>query len=92
MFFVLLMVCTILFFRASIVLFIISVQGFLKYLLDHDEPLCQLVIEEGTAIAIFVRCFVDSKGVKMEMEHRLHIRLPKGAHAALSVSDDGHYT
>ncbi|RLN29881.1 protein S-acyltransferase 18 [Panicum miliaceum] len=49
---------------------------------DHH---CRLVIEGGTAIAIFVRCFVDSKGVKMEMEHRLHIRLPKGAHAALSM-------
>lgn len=48
--------------------------------------LLMLVIEGGTAIAIFVRCFVDSKGVKMEMEHRLHIRLPKGAHAALSMA------
>jgi hypothetical protein len=25
----------------------------------------------------------------MEMEHRLHMRLPKGAHAALSVSTCG---
>ncbi|XP_047053222.1 protein S-acyltransferase 18-like [Lolium rigidum] len=48
--------------------------------------LLMLVIEGGTAVAIFVRCFVDSKGLKMEMEHRLHIRLPKGAHAALSMA------
>jgi palmitoyltransferase len=54
--------------------------------LAYSNLLYQLVIEGGTAVAIFVRCFVDSKGLKMEMEHRLHIRLPKGAHAALSVS------
>jgi palmitoyltransferase len=54
--------------------------------LAYSNLLYQLVIEGGTAVAIFVRCFVDSKGLKMEMEHRLHIRLPKGAHEALSVS------
>ncbi|KAI4971767.1 hypothetical protein ZWY2020_002681 [Hordeum vulgare] len=33
----------------------------------------------------FIRCFIDSKGLKTEMEHRLHVRLPKGAHAAVSM-------
>uniref|UniRef100_A0A453SB35 S-acyltransferase n=1 Tax=Aegilops tauschii subsp. strangulata TaxID=200361 RepID=A0A453SB35_AEGTS len=47
--------------------------------------LLMLVIEGGTAAAVFIRCFIDSKGLKTEMEHRLHVRLPKGAHAALSM-------
>ncbi|KAE8809826.1 putative S-acyltransferase [Hordeum vulgare] len=47
--------------------------------------LLMLVIEGGTAVAIFIRCFIDSKGLKTEMEHRLHVRLPKGAHAAVSM-------
>ncbi|KAM3191919.1 hypothetical protein ACQJBY_069263 [Aegilops geniculata] len=47
--------------------------------------LLMLVIEGGTAAAVFIRCFIDGKGLKTEMEHRLHVRLPKGAHAALSM-------
>ncbi|KQJ91709.1 protein S-acyltransferase 18 [Brachypodium distachyon] len=61
-------------------------RNYAAFILLMFFVLLMLVIEGGTAIAIFVRCFVDSKGVKMEMEHRLHIRLPKGAHAALSMA------
>ncbi|AQK74335.1 Protein S-acyltransferase 18 [Zea mays] len=60
-------------------------RNYATFILLMFFVLLMLVIEGGTAIAIFIRCFVDSKGVKMEMEHRLHLRLPKGAHAALSV-------
>ncbi|GJN13436.1 hypothetical protein PR202_gb00139 [Eleusine coracana subsp. coracana] len=60
-------------------------RNYATFILLMFFVLLMLVIEGGAAIAIFVRCFVDSKGVKTEMEHRLHIRLPKGVHAALSV-------
>uniref|UniRef100_A0A0E0ML53 S-acyltransferase n=1 Tax=Oryza punctata TaxID=4537 RepID=A0A0E0ML53_ORYPU len=60
-------------------------RNYASFILLMFFVLLMLVIEAGTAIAIFVRCFTDSKGLKMEMEHRLHIRLPKGAHAALSM-------
>ncbi|XP_062204245.1 protein S-acyltransferase 18 [Phragmites australis] len=61
-------------------------KNYATFILLMFFVLLMLVIEGGTAIAIFVRCFVDGNGVKMEMEHRLHIRLPKGAHAALSMA------
>ncbi|KAK3136427.1 hypothetical protein QOZ80_5BG0434120 [Eleusine coracana subsp. coracana] len=60
-------------------------RNYATFILLMFFVLLMLVIEGGAAIAIFVRCFVDSKGVKTEMEHRLHIRLPKGVHAALSM-------
>ncbi|XP_072968070.1 protein S-acyltransferase 18 [Typha angustifolia] len=47
--------------------------------------LLMLIIEGGTAIAIFVRCFADSKGIKKEMEQKLHIEIPKGVLAAISI-------
>ncbi|KAG2628679.1 protein S-acyltransferase 18-like isoform X1 [Panicum virgatum] len=61
-------------------------RNYATFILLMFFVLLMLVIEGGTAIAVFVRCFVDSRGVKMEMEHRLHIRLTKGAHAALSMA------
>lgn len=61
-------------------------RNYATFILLMFFVLLMLVIEGGTAIVIFVRCFVDSKGVKLEMEHRLHIRLPKGAHATLSMA------
>uniref|UniRef100_A0A0D9XYB8 S-acyltransferase n=1 Tax=Leersia perrieri TaxID=77586 RepID=A0A0D9XYB8_9ORYZ len=60
-------------------------RNYASFILLMFFVLLMLVIEGGTAIAIFVRCFTDSKGLKMEMENRLHFRLPKGAHAALSM-------
>ncbi|WVZ89596.1 hypothetical protein U9M48_035976 [Paspalum notatum var. saurae] len=60
-------------------------RNYAAFILLMFFVLLMLVIEGGTAIAIFARCFVDSNGVELEMEHRLHIRLPKGAHAALSM-------
>ncbi|XP_037462209.1 protein S-acyltransferase 18-like [Triticum dicoccoides] len=60
-------------------------RNYAAFILLMFFVLLMLVIEGGTAVAIFIRCFIDSKGLKTEMEHRLHVGLPKGAHAALSM-------
>lgn len=46
----------------------------------------QLAIEGGMAIVIFIRCFVDKKGMEMELRTRLHVDFPREALATISVS------
>lgn len=51
-----------------------------------NEPLVmQLTIEGGSAVAIFVRCFVNKNGIEEELERRLHVKFPRGVLAAISV-------
>jgi len=45
----------------------------------------QLIIEGGTALAVFVRCFVDKKGMEMELKRRLYVEFPQWALATISV-------
>lgn len=45
----------------------------------------QLLVEGGTAAAVFVRCFADRKGMAEELRHKLHVRLPRGVLAAIAV-------
>lgn len=45
----------------------------------------QLMIEGGTAVAVFVRCFVDKKGVETELKRRLHVEFPRWVLATISV-------
>lgn len=47
--------------------------------------LLQLIIEGGTAIAIFIRCFADKGGVERELVSRLYIQFPRGVLATISV-------
>lgn len=54
--------------------------------------LVQLVIEGGTAIAIFVRCFADKKGIERELERKLHVEFPRGVLATISVIYSLHYS
>ncbi|KAF5937240.1 hypothetical protein HYC85_024746 [Camellia sinensis] len=53
------------------------VEGF-----DHH---CRLIIEGGTAAAIFIRCFADKKGIERELERKLIVEFPRGVLAAISV-------
>ncbi|KAK1294456.1 putative S-acyltransferase [Acorus calamus] len=53
------------------------VEGF-----DHH---CRLITEGGTAIAVFIRCFADRKGMEQELEEKLYIKFPRGVLAAISV-------
>ncbi|XP_039114362.1 protein S-acyltransferase 18 isoform X1 [Dioscorea cayenensis subsp. rotundata] len=47
--------------------------------------LLMLVIEGGTAIAIFVRCFADREGIASEIKQNLHTKMPRGVLIAISV-------
>ncbi|KAF4370239.1 hypothetical protein F8388_007380 [Cannabis sativa] len=45
------------------------VEGF-----DHH---CRLIMEGGTAVAIFVRCFTDKHGLEKELEQKLYVKFPR---------------
>ncbi|OVA13516.1 zinc finger protein [Macleaya cordata] len=47
--------------------------------------LLMLIIEGGTAVAIFVRCFTDKKGIEEELERKLYLEFPRGVLATISV-------
>ncbi|KAJ0647091.1 putative protein S-acyltransferase [Helianthus annuus] len=47
--------------------------------------LLMLMIEGGTAVAIFVRCFTDAKGLNRELVDKLHFHFPRGLLAAICV-------
>ncbi|KAJ3681303.1 hypothetical protein LUZ60_015792 [Juncus effusus] len=47
--------------------------------------LLMLIIEGGTALTIFIRCFINYKGIKRETEQRLHFVYPKGVLATVSL-------
>jgi hypothetical protein len=47
--------------------------------------LLQLIVEGGTAIAIFIRCFTDKEGVERELVSRLYIQFPREVLATISV-------
>jgi hypothetical protein len=50
-----------------------------------NQIVIQLIIEGGTATAIFVRCFTDQKGIERELERRLHVEFPRAVLATISV-------
>jgi palmitoyltransferase len=45
----------------------------------------QLIIEGGTAIAIFIRCFVDKRGIEKELHRKLFVEFPRGLLATICV-------
>ncbi|KAK7269546.1 hypothetical protein RIF29_22277 [Crotalaria pallida] len=47
--------------------------------------LLMLIIEGGTAIAIFVRCFADKKGIEKELQRKLYVEFPRGLLATICV-------
>ncbi|KAG2402473.1 Protein S-acyltransferase [Vigna angularis] len=47
--------------------------------------LLMLLIEGGAAIAIFIRCFVDKRGIEKELQSKLHIEFPRGVLATICV-------
>ncbi|KAF5194553.1 S-acyltransferase [Thalictrum thalictroides] len=47
--------------------------------------LLMVIIEGGSAIAIFIRCFADKKGIEQELVRKLNIEFPRGVLAAISV-------
>ncbi|XP_057482821.1 protein S-acyltransferase 18-like isoform X1 [Actinidia eriantha] len=47
--------------------------------------LLMLTIEGGIAVAIFIRCFADKKGIDHELQRKLHVYFPRGVLAAISI-------
>lgn len=48
--------------------------------------LLQLIIEGGTAVAVFIRCFADKRGMEHELVQKLHSKFPRGLLATIAVS------
>ncbi|PIN20104.1 DHHC-type Zn-finger protein [Handroanthus impetiginosus] len=60
-------------------------KNYTTFILLMIFVLIMLVVEGGTAIAVFVRCFADSKGIEHELHRRHYVKFPRGVLAALSV-------
>ncbi|CAN8248125.1 unnamed protein product [Cochlearia groenlandica] len=60
-------------------------RNYTTFILLMVFVLLMLIIEGGTAIAIFVRCFVDKKGMETELKRRLYVEFPRWALATISV-------
>uniref|UniRef100_A0A5B7BJH6 S-acyltransferase n=1 Tax=Davidia involucrata TaxID=16924 RepID=A0A5B7BJH6_DAVIN len=60
-------------------------KNYTTFILLMIFVLLMLIIEGGTAIAIFVRCFADKRGIERELERKLYIEFPRGVLAAISV-------
>ncbi|KAK9086193.1 hypothetical protein Syun_028587 [Stephania yunnanensis] len=63
----------------------IGKKNYTTFILLMVFVLSMLIIEGGTAIAIFVRCFADKKGMELELKRKLYIEFPRGVIAAISV-------
>ncbi|KFK30744.1 hypothetical protein AALP_AA6G021400 [Arabis alpina] len=60
-------------------------RNYTTFILLMVFVLLMLIIEGGTAIAIFVRCFVDKKGMETDLKRRLYVEFPRWALATISV-------
>ncbi|GMH20932.1 hypothetical protein Nepgr_022774 [Nepenthes gracilis] len=60
-------------------------KNYTTFILLMISVLLMLLIEGGTAIAIFIRCFTDRKGIDRELAKRLYVEFPSGVLAAISV-------
>ncbi|KAK7344332.1 hypothetical protein VNO77_13807 [Canavalia gladiata] len=47
--------------------------------------LLMLIIEGGTAVAIFIRCFADKRGIEKELQRKLYVEFPRGVLATICV-------
>ncbi|XLR38574.1 hypothetical protein S83_023234 [Arachis hypogaea] len=53
------------------------VEGF-----DHH---CKLIIEGGTTIAVFIKCFANKRGMVKELHRKLHVEFPREVLATICV-------
>ncbi|KAF5455497.1 hypothetical protein F2P56_025064 [Juglans regia] len=60
-------------------------RNYTTFILLMISVLSMLIIEGGTAIAIFVRCFADKEGIERELVKKLYTRFPRGVLATISV-------
>ncbi|KAK4406871.1 protein S-acyltransferase 18 [Sesamum angolense] len=60
-------------------------KNYTTFILLMIFVLVMLMVEGGTAVAVFVRCFADSKSIEQELNKRHYVKFPRGVLAALSV-------
>ncbi|XP_015891778.2 protein S-acyltransferase 18 [Ziziphus jujuba] len=60
-------------------------RNYTTFILLMIFVLLMLIIEGGTAIVIFIRCFADKNGIQEELKRRLYIEFPRGVLATISV-------
>lgn len=72
------------FLSCTLFLFSISLLSFhLKQLTNFFVK--QLLIEGGTAAAIFVRCFANKRSIELEIQKRFNAKFPRGVLATICV-------
>ncbi|KAL6223332.1 hypothetical protein ACLB2K_006719 [Fragaria x ananassa] len=60
-------------------------KNYTTFILLMVFVLLLLIIEGGTAIAIFVRCFTHKKGIEQELKRKLYLDFPRAVLATISV-------
>ncbi|KAK3194418.1 hypothetical protein Dsin_025728 [Dipteronia sinensis] len=60
-------------------------RNYTTFILLMIFVLLMLIMEGATAIAIFIRCFVDKKGIEQELERKLYIEFPREVLATISI-------
>ncbi|PON43240.1 Zinc finger, DHHC-type, palmitoyltransferase [Parasponia andersonii] len=60
-------------------------KNYTTFILLMVFVLLMLIMEGGTAIAIFVRCFTDKNGIEQELERKLYVKFPREVLATISV-------
>ncbi|KAG4115723.1 hypothetical protein ERO13_D12G123300v2 [Gossypium hirsutum] len=59
-------------------------RNYTTFILLMIFVLLMLILEGGTAIAIFIRCFADKKGIELELEKRLYIKFRREVLATIT--------
>ncbi|XP_051141863.1 protein S-acyltransferase 18 [Andrographis paniculata] len=60
-------------------------KNYTTFILLMVIVLIMLIVEGGTGIAVFARCFADREGIEKELNQRHYGSFPRGALAAFSV-------
>ncbi|XVF33002.1 hypothetical protein REPUB_Repub17cG0130800 [Reevesia pubescens] len=60
-------------------------RNYTTFILLMSFVLLMLILEGGTAFAIFIRCFADKKRIEQELERRLYIEFPREVLATITI-------
>ncbi|KAL1341271.1 hypothetical protein HN51_027758 [Arachis hypogaea] len=60
-------------------------RNYTTFFLLMISVLLMLIIEGGTAIAVFIRCFADKRGMVKELHRKLHVEFPREVLATICV-------
>uniref|UniRef100_A0A7N0UTX5 S-acyltransferase n=1 Tax=Kalanchoe fedtschenkoi TaxID=63787 RepID=A0A7N0UTX5_KALFE len=63
----------------------IGKRNYTTFILLMVFLMLMFIVEGGTALAIFIRCFADKKGIEQELERKLYMKFPSGVLAAISA-------